>query len=346
MNTPISIQGIDTNYHTTSQFIHIDMFIKATDEADDTVIVHICKEFHVVSDLKVNMLINTNILRTEDIDLKFSTDEMVFINHKDVMISMWVQYEDNILHTPFSIWTNQATRLPPFSIIKVSIKKSNISKDCDFVFTPTYKKSLETGREVKAHFFDCDTGFIQVYNALPHTIDIGHQSKLDYISEMPEVHFYKVSKEHKYLVNTKSEIHVNKHRNWIQWSTATVTAMLVAGMGLQIFSGASDFCSITFMELLMPLNDTAITGPLLTEPDISHITKVDPHFKHRFKLGFTAYGTPKIAQQLADVAESFPTIWEDHGLPVDLPKQDWMVINLKEGAEPQSGRVYLVSHCD
>ena len=236
--------------------------------------------------------------------------------------------------------------MPPFSTVKVPIKKSNIPKGCDFVFTPTYKKSLGTGEGVRAHFLDCDTGFIQVHNAFPHTIDIDHQSKFDYISEMSEVYFYKVNKEHEYLANTKSEMHVNKYRNWIQQSTATVTAMLVASIGLQTFSGASDFCSTTLMELLMPPNDTAVTGSLLTEPDTSHITKVDPCFKHRSKLGFTAYGIPEIMQRLADVAESFPTIWEDHGLPVNLPKQDWMVINLKEDAEPQPGRVYPVSHHD
>ena len=163
---------------------------------------------------------------------------------------------------------------------------------------------------------------------------------------MSEVHFYEVSKEHEYLANAKPEMHVNKHRNWIQWNTATVTAMLVADMGLQIFSEASDFCSTVLMELSVPPDDTAVMRPLLTEPDTSHITKVDPHFEHRSKLGFTAYGTPEIVQQLADVAESFPTIWKDHGLLVDLPKQDWMVINLKEDAESQPGKVYLVSHHD
>ena len=84
--------------------------------------------------------------------------------------------------------------------------------------------------------------------------------------------------------------------------------MLVAGMELQTFSGASDFCSTVLTELLMPLNDTAVTEPLLTEPDTSHITKVDLCFKHRFKLGFTAYETPEITQWLTDITESFPTI--------------------------------------
>ena len=76
------------NYHTTSQFVHIDMFIKTTNKADDTVIVHMCKKFYVVNDLKANMLIGTDILRTEDINLKFSMNEMVFINHKGATASM------------------------------------------------------------------------------------------------------------------------------------------------------------------------------------------------------------------------------------------------------------------
>ena len=103
--------------------------------------------------------------------------------------------------------------MPPFSTVKVSIKKSNIPKGCDFVFIPTYKKSLETGREVRAHFLNYDTGFIQVHNALSHTINIDHQLKLNYISKMPEVHFYEINKKHEYLANAKPETHINKYRN-------------------------------------------------------------------------------------------------------------------------------------
>ena len=106
MNTFINVWGISTNYHTTSQFVHIDMFIKATDEVGDTVIVYICKKFYVINNLKVNMLIGTDILRMEDIDLKFSTDEIIFINHKGATALMQVWYKNNILHTPFSIWTS------------------------------------------------------------------------------------------------------------------------------------------------------------------------------------------------------------------------------------------------
>ena len=64
------------------------MFIKTTDETDNIIIVYICKEFHVINNLKINMLIDINILRTEDINLKFSTDEMIFINHKGITALM------------------------------------------------------------------------------------------------------------------------------------------------------------------------------------------------------------------------------------------------------------------
>ena len=98
--------------------------------------------------------------------------------------------------------------------------------------------------------------------------------------------------------------------------------MLVASIELQTFNEANDFCFTVLMKLSAPLNNIAVTGSLLTEPDTNHITKVDPHFKHKFKLGFTAYRTSEIMQQLINIAKSFSTIWENHGLLVDLSKQD------------------------
>ena len=79
------------------------MFIKAIDKVDDIVIIHICKRFYIINNLKVNILIDINILRTEDIDLKFFTDEMIFINYKNIMISIQVWYENNILYISLSI---------------------------------------------------------------------------------------------------------------------------------------------------------------------------------------------------------------------------------------------------
>ena len=103
--------------------------------------------------------------------------------------------------------------MPPFFTVNVFIKRNNISKDCDFVFTFTYKKNLGTGRGVKAYFFNCDTGFVQVYNAFSHTIDIDYQLKFSYISELSETHFYEINKEYEYLANAKFKIYINKHRN-------------------------------------------------------------------------------------------------------------------------------------
>ena len=88
MNALINVWEIDINYHITNQFIHIDIFIKAIDKADNIIIVHMCKKFHVINNLKVNMLIDTDILKMKDINLKFSTNKMIFINHKNTIASM------------------------------------------------------------------------------------------------------------------------------------------------------------------------------------------------------------------------------------------------------------------
>ena len=88
INTLINVQGIDMNYYIISQFVHINIFIKTTAENNDTIIIHICKKFYVINDLKANMLINTDILRMKDINLKFSTNEMIFNNYKSVTALM------------------------------------------------------------------------------------------------------------------------------------------------------------------------------------------------------------------------------------------------------------------
>ena len=98
--------------------------------------------------------------------------------------------------------------------------------------------------------------------------------------------------------------------------------MLVVDIKLQIFNKVSNFCFTVFTKLPVLFNNTAVTELLLTEFNINHITKINPHFKHKFKLRFTAYEILEIVQQLTDVAELFSTIWEDYGLLMNLPKQN------------------------
>ena len=90
MNTLINIQRIDTNYYIINQFIHINIFIKATDKVNDIIIIHMCKKFYVINNLKINMLIDIDILKTENINLKFFINKMIFINYKDITVSMQV----------------------------------------------------------------------------------------------------------------------------------------------------------------------------------------------------------------------------------------------------------------
>ena len=47
-----------------------------------------CKKFHVINDLKINMLIDINVLKMKNINLKFFTDKIIFINHKNVTALM------------------------------------------------------------------------------------------------------------------------------------------------------------------------------------------------------------------------------------------------------------------
>ena len=84
--------------------------------------------------------------------------------------------------------------------------------------------------------------------------------------------------------------------------------MFVTDIELQNFSEVSNFCFTMFKELFALFDDTAIIELLLTEFNISHIIKVDPHFKHRFKLRFIVYRTSEITQQLTDITELFSTI--------------------------------------
>lgn len=47
--------------------------------------------------------------------------------------------------------------------------------------------------------------------------------------------------------------------------------------------------------------------------------------------GFTIFGNPAKVEALKAVALEFPDIWMDRGTTVDMPEEDYMPLQLKDG---------------
>ena len=69
MASPISVQGIGSNKHSTNKYVILLIYLAGKNDNEDTVDALITREAHIVDGLKVKMLIRMNIMRLKQMDI-------------------------------------------------------------------------------------------------------------------------------------------------------------------------------------------------------------------------------------------------------------------------------------
>ena len=84
MTSSIKVQGLDFSSHTAEDYIELNLFFSA--DHSRTAVIY-C-EIHIVNDLKANVLIETNILISEQINVLLSQWKAVMRSCKNVQLDL------------------------------------------------------------------------------------------------------------------------------------------------------------------------------------------------------------------------------------------------------------------
>ena len=167
MATPITMQGINFNKHTT------DKYLKDGKPA----IALIRCEVHLVENLKANFLIGNNILKSEKfrIDLK---KNQVYIGSCGVTIPIDIQSRTTPMHKP--IYLKRSTVVPLHNVIPVQVHSlTGMLSDQDFM-----SESDKVKFSLYAHMVNFETEAILVKNNESRAITISRNFCLGYATEI------------------------------------------------------------------------------------------------------------------------------------------------------------------
>ena len=72
MAKPLTVKGISGNQHNTDQYTILTLRIPSTDNSEKAIEAVITREIHVVDNLKANLLIGTDVMVPEGMDIILS----------------------------------------------------------------------------------------------------------------------------------------------------------------------------------------------------------------------------------------------------------------------------------
>ena len=204
----MKVWGLGFSSHAVRDYIELNLFFSA--DHSKTAVIH-CK-IHIVDDLKANVLIETDILISEKIDILLSQWKAIVESCQNVQLDLNVTTLLN--QTNWLLLLNNQTMIPVYDSIIVQIKSlQGLLTDCNLLFESECKLA-----DIYTSIIDYTVISIEVQNASDKDMIISHHTPLGWI--------VKYKADSCFLVSSDLLPHTRLFKS-ISWVKTTFQTLLV-----------------------------------------------------------------------------------------------------------------------
>ena len=171
----------------TDEYCVFQMFIDGKLHENDSLATGVITvEAHLVSDLKVNMLIGTDTITPQRLCIDLSKQSLVVGSCQNLQAPLKVRTREQP-HFKRTIRFKASVVIPAHSTIKIPISyNENIPNDRDFLFEPQCTQNLGKDEGVFAHVVDATLASVQLRNSITHAVTLPKRVRLGSVIEYQE----------------------------------------------------------------------------------------------------------------------------------------------------------------
>ena len=182
MTSFISIRDVSNKIVSTDKYAMITIYIK---EIVDDIERSACltMKIYIMNDLKTNILIETNIITSQEItmNLKTRTIKLERCQRLNISIDVVARTQPHFkriirIKSSITIASNITTEVP-------IAYNDTIPEDRDFLFEPDCAQEFESANEIFAHIVDFTISMIQIYNVTAVPIRLPRKARLEALYE-------------------------------------------------------------------------------------------------------------------------------------------------------------------
>ena len=325
MVNPVKVRGIGEATLASNEYISLGFHIPGSLEGKP-VTARLVRDIHIVDNLQAKVLLGMDFLGPERMTLDFEKRKLSIGSCQGMVTELDVQSRGS----PISrvVRAQSLVTIPAYSVASIPIKmrgKASLPSGRDFMFLPHDRATYDLGPEggVFSRITDANLSVVQARNATGKAVMIPRNAKLGVVQDYEEEGCF---------VGLSEDAHLAAGA--ISHGLTKTSAACVASKPLADPVQTSSKSPIAHNTLKPPA--TIPTTRDQPGPSCEHVT---PN-------GITVYGEPSVRDELIAVAESFPNLWQDTGSTVNIPPDEWMPINIKEGAKVEASKVYPLGPSD
>ena len=320
MSSPITVRGLGSNRHQTSEYVTIPLYFPGKHQKDgkDAIAMTAPREIHLVEDLKAKLLIGMDIMVPEAIDI-IASKSIASVGSCQIDIPIEVKSAGRTIRQP--VHAKRSVTVPPRSETQIAVHHASLP-DRDFMFEPD-----NSPLSLYAHLVDASMSAILAKNESDVPIKIPRNQRLGTIYDTDFDNCFQVSPEAEQDVRELATRRpAAEHKtSWIK----------------KVFNKVVKPAALAFLATTAA---SSATSSIKTDiaPKVSKVPeiKVMPTLSDfTMPSGVRIYGDTKPLQAVAD---EFPSLWEE-GSFANVPQEDWMRIPLRSDWEskiPKTPRVY------
>ena len=244
MASPMKVQGLGSSSHSAEDYVDLDIYFPTNH--GKTVVIH--REIHIVDDLKANILIGTDILVLERIDVLLSQRKAIIGSCENVELDINVTTLPN--QTNRLLMSNSQTTIPAYGSTIVQIRPLHgLPTDRDLLFEPDCRLA-----DAYTSIVDHQLSSIELRNSSDKAVVIPRHTHLGRIVEYEA--------DGCFLANPDLLRAGSKPTNWIKSSFQT---LLAATAAYHISSGPTSEPEQRLQNGVTVYRDTPTTVTALTE---------------------------------------------------------------------------------
>ena len=326
----ISIRDLDTTQHWFNDYVII--FIYFSNKKNEIVVkAMITREIHLIDNLKINMLIENDFMKSKKIDINV-TKEIAHIDSCDVIVALNVKISRIIVHT--SIHARKTIIVFSHIEIVLSIHFTTIFANRDFLF-----ESKNLNLSLYVHLTNVEFKNIVVKNDNDKFVHISRNCRVERMIELDFSNAYVISiDDDNDVVEFVVRKSFTKHKiNWFKRVivAAYVATVVITSINLSIVNSSittlnsliieNSFSTIYIAQASLSISqifDVIMSNVLFasTSSSASKVILNNDITIHRF--------SDVVVQTFTDIVEKYFDLWKKTDF-VDLSKENWMRIFLK-----------------
>ena len=175
MITSITVRELNTTKHSIDKYVIVFMYFSEKDNHDELVRAKITRKIHFVNNLKANMLIENDVLRSEKFDI-FTFTSTVYIESCEIIISIFIK--NRFTSQSATIHFIKTRIISSHTKISISIHKISLSER-DYFFEP-----VEINFSIYSHVVDTAISVVLVRNNNVESIKIFRNFRLSKLVEI------------------------------------------------------------------------------------------------------------------------------------------------------------------